>query len=75
MKLKFFDVENKRTTAKKSNGGGNRSITFNKNYKQTKISDMMTRSTYYGIKYNYPLFQIVIVFTIFDKDIIEMHHI
>ena len=45
VKLKFFDVENKRTTAKKSNGGGNRSITFNKNYKQTKISDMMTRST------------------------------
>ena len=46
VKLKFFDIKSKRTTANKSNGGENRSVTINtKKYKQTKISDTITRLT------------------------------
>ena len=45
IKLKFFDTKNKRTTAKVNDGGASRSITTSKRFKQTKLSDMMTRLT------------------------------
>ena len=46
VKLKFFDIKSKRTTANKSNGGENRSVTTNtKKYKQTKISDTIAKLT------------------------------
>ena len=44
VKMKFSDIKSKRTTAKEK-GGARRSITANTKYKQTKISDMMTKST------------------------------
>ena len=44
VKMKFSDIKSKRTTAKEK-GGAKRSTTTNTKYKQTKISDMMTKST------------------------------
>ena len=45
VKMKFSDIKSKRTTAKEK-GGADRSIIISKNkYKQTKISDMVTKLT------------------------------
>ena len=45
VKMKFSDIKSKSTTAKEK-GGANRSIIISKNkYKQTKISDMVTKLT------------------------------